>query len=804
MYSNFMTNMKKSLLLLLFIPSLVFSQLTITGVIQDIDGGETLPYASITVKGTNIGTSTNLDGYFTLLKVPGPEAILLVSYVGYVSKEVSMKGLDLSRNISILLESDASRLDEVVVSAKKNKILQTSSRVSQLTLSTKELKLLPTVGEVDILRSLQLLPGVSGTNESSSGLFVRGGTPDQNLVLLDGMTIYKVDHFFGFFSAFNNSAIKDVQLYKGAFPAKFGGRTSSVVELTGKTGSFEEFGGEASLNLLSASAFVEVPISRKLSFLTAARRSYTDIIRSNVFNSIFDNLSDNDDLLQGGNANNLQVNEVQPDFYFYDWNSKLSYKPNEKDLITLSTYFGQDFLDESRNFDRVVDNQFLESALSIDGGVIEKTDWGNKGASLKWSRQWSPKFYSNFLVSGTEYFSRYDRSSELEITSQADGSSVFSFEGSTFEDNVVQDLSAKYDLEWLISPKHKLGAGVSHTQSKIDYSNIRDGETTVLERELESGYSAVYLSDTWTPTDRLSIDAGLRVSYYELTDELLYAPRFSFSLGITPNINLKGGYGKHYQFVNRVINDNITEGSRDFWLLADGQDVDVSNATHYIAGINYENQGWLFDIEAYYKDLENLSEFSLRFRRGQEFNASELFFTGNGIAKGLEFLLQKKQGSYTGWTSYTLGSIRNTFPGLNDGLEFPALHDQLHEFKMVHNYELGKWNFSSSFVYGSGKPFSEPSGAYSVELLNGDSLSFVDIGSKNGSRLPAYHRLEISANYAFRLGKKVKADIGASIFNLYNRNNVWYFEYDFNQTPVLVTAIEYLGITPNLSFNVSF
>lgn len=793
----------KQIIVFLFAPFVIFSQITITGVVKDENGGETLPYASVYIKDTKLGTTTNLDGFFTLLDVPNDHTTLVVSYIGYITKEVSLINRDIAQKVIISLESNSSQLDEVILSVNANTIIKANKKVSQISLSTKQLNLLPSVGEVDVFRSLQLLPGVSGTNENSSGLYVRGGTPDQNLVLLDGMTVYKVDHFFGFFSAFNNSALKDVQLYKGAFPAKYGNRTSSVVDLTGKTGSFEEFGGEAGINLLSANAYFEIPLSNKVSFLIAGRRSYTDILQSNVFNSIFDNLISTENPVGGANTSNLQINQVKPDFYFYDWNSKLSYKPNEKNLFTLSTYNGQDFLDESRVFNRTIERE-INDDIFIDNDVAEKTDWGNKGVSFKWAKQWNQKIYTNFLVAGTEYFSQYNRNSALDITVPNQNETLLSFRGFTFEDNSVQDFKAKLDIEWLVSSEHKISTGISYTKSKVDYENIRDQETIVLKREQETGYSSIYVSDEWTPNDQLTIEFGLRASNYALTNENLFSPRFSFNHSITDKFNIKGGFAKHFQFINRIINDNITEGSRDFWLLADGQDVKISNATHFIAGANYEDNGWLFNVEAYYKDLENLSEFSLRFKRGAEFSPNELFFTGDGIAKGVEFLLQKKQGDYTGWTSYTLGSVRNKFPGLNNGEEFPALHDQRHEFKMVHNYKIKKWNLSASFIYGSGKPYSEPAGQYSVELLNGDALNFVDIGAKNGSRLPAYHRLDLSAHYKFNLSQKVKADFGTSIFNLYNRNNVWYYEYDFNQAPVLVSAIEHLGMTPNLSLNIQF
>ncbi|MDN5205587.1 TonB-dependent receptor [Fulvivirgaceae bacterium BMA10] len=797
---------KKKLLLIALLLWQVnaWAQITVSGTVKENGSGETLPFANIIIKSINKGTSTNVDGFFSLPDVPSDTSTLVISYVGYMPKELKLNSELIKGRLEILLEPISTSLEEVVISANSNKFLNSSKRISQATISTKQLSLLPSIGEVDIFRSLQLLPGVSGTNENSSGLFVRGGTPDQNLVLLDGMTVYKVDHFFGFFSAFNANAIKDVQLYKGGFPAKYGGRTSSVVDLTGKTGSFEEIKGGAGINLLSANAYLEIPLFNKASFLIAGRRSYTDIIKSGVFNSITDNLlQDDDNATLNRNLQNTEINEVEPDFFFFDWNSKLSYRPSEKDLISISLYNGKDFLDESRDFNRSIERRNIPNRLII-GDITDKTDWGNRGISGKWSRQWSPKFYSNFLVAGSEYFSQYDRNAFLEASIPSEDSILFSGNFSSFEDNNVQDISIRLDNEWQLSSKHKLEFGALFTRSNINYSNIRNDTITILERKQEADYSSFYLSSTRNPTDRLTLSTGMRISYYQPTDQFLYSPRFSFSYDITNKIKIKGAYGKYYQFVNRIINENVSEGSRDFWLLADGELVDVSSSKHYILGASYENSGWLFDIEGYYKDLSGLSEFSLRFRRAQDFNPDELFFIGDGVAKGIEFLLQKKQGQYTGWISYTLGSVRHNFEVFNDGQDFPALHDQLHEFKMVHSYAINdRWNFSSTFVYGSGKPFSEPDGLYSLTLLDGRELDYIGIGSKNGSRLPAYHRLDFSIHHKFPIGK-AKADIGLSIFNFYNRKNTWYIEYDFTQDPVLITEINYLGFTPNLSFNIDF
>ena len=777
------------------------AQQTVSGKVLEQGSGESLPFATLRIECTTRGTTTNLDGYFSLFNVDPANTTLEVTYVGFETLFIKLDTVKNLQNMTIYLNSLNSELSEFVVTANSYKVLNATSGISKTTLSTQQLSLLPSVGETDIFRSLQLLPGVSGTNESSSGLFVRGGTPDQNLVMLDGITVYKVDHFFGFFSAFNANAVKDVQLFKGAFPARYGGRTSSVVEMTGKSGSFEELKGGINLNLLSVNGYLEVPISNRLSFLVAGRRSYTDIIQSGLFESLTDNLL-GDNEFENTALDGSDINTVQPDFYFYDWNSKLSFKASENDMITLSLYSGRDFLDESTEVNRTI-NSSDDGDINLFVNLDETTNWGNRGASFKWSRQWNPQWYSNVLVAGSEYFSEYNRDGQLSVIDTSDNSEVASGSAQSFEDNKVTDLTFRADFEFQKRENVKTEFGVSLTYTDIDYTNIRNDTLTILERQQEANYGSVYWSNERKIGNKLTLNTGMRYSYYDLENRPLWEPRVSLEYRYSDRVKIKAAFGQHYQFVNRIINENITEGSRDFWLLADGDQVNVSKAIHYVIGASYETDDWLFDVEAYYKDLSNLSEFSLRFRRTSEINAEELFFTGNGVAKGIEFLIQKKHGDYTGWTSYTLGSVRHTFPGLNEGLEFPALHDQLHEFKMVHSYEVGDWNFASTFVYGSGKPFSEPAGQYSIELLDGRELGYVGIGAKNGARLPAYHRLDLSAHYSFPVGQG-QGDIGLSFFNFLNRRNIWYKEYDFSQNPVLISDITFLGFTPNLSFSINF
>ena len=775
----------------------VTAQYTLSGKVVEYGTGEPLSYANVGIKSKQTGTTTNVDGFFTLYGIPSDTSLLQFSYVGFKLKEIQLKNLA-RNNVIIELEPASTSLNEVIIQAESSNYINVQDAVSTVRLSTKQITTLPSIGEVDIFRSLQLLPGVSATNESSSGLYVRGGTPDQNLVLLDGMTVYKVDHFFGFFSAFNANAVKDVQLYKGGFPAKYGGRTSSVVDLTGKTGSFEKFGGSAGVNFLSANAMIEVPIAKKFSLLLAGRRSYTDVIQSNLYKNITGNFIDTDQQFR-----NLDFNEIEPVFYFFDWNGKLSFRPTDKDLISISTYNGKDFLDQSRNLLREVDFGANIPIRHLDLSIIEKTDWGNTGGSLKWSRQWNSKWYSNLLIAGSEYFSNYSIDALFQQTIPATDSLENEIRVGAVESNRVRDYSLKLDNELQLSEKNKLTFGVAHTITEIDYSAIRDDSITILTSDQNSYYSSVYLANSWTPNGKLNIEGGLRVSYYELTEDFLYSPRLSISYKLTERIKLKTAYGLHYQFVNRIINETITEGSRDFWLLADGNLVDISSAAHYVLGGSYETAGWLFDIEGYWKELEGLSEFSLRFRDSEDYNPEELFFTGNGVAKGIEFLIQKKAGRYSGWISYSLGEVVHNFNDLNNGDSFYALHDQRHELKLINSYDIGDWSIAANFIYGSGKPFSEPEGFYTIEQLNGDDLQYVSIAKKNASRIPPYLRLDISAHHRFPIGK-ARGDFGLSLFNIFGRKNIWYYKYDFQQVPYLKTEVNYLGFTPNISFKLDF
>ena len=777
----------------------------IKGHIRDAGSGEALPFANVVLKGTRRGTTANTDGYFVLVNVPVGPCTLMVHYIGYVSQVVEVENTpDGLPALKIEMEPTVFEMDDVTVTARAEMFDAATERVSQVSISPRQLASLPSIGEVDVFRMMQLLPGISGVSDGSTGLYVRGGTPDQNLVLFDGMTIYHVDHFFGFFSAFNADAIKDIQLLKGGFPAEYGGRISSVMNLTGKAGDqkSKQFGWGA--NLLSAHAAFEMPLSDRATLLIAGRRSYTDFIRSSLYNDIYDLMTGEESdghvggRIGGGRRSGNQISvEFKPSFYFYDLNSKLTLNPSSKDIVALSFYSGKDDLDKSQDYSDFAFRIGGADADSTSDATLKTTDftkWGNLGLSTKWSRQWNDRFQTDMLIARSEYFSEYDRSRSLGASSiPVQVGTVRAQSFSSEEDNVVEDVTYRLDANWHAAPSHRLDFGVWVSQFDSRYLSTRNDTTEVLNLENATTQYSLYAQDEWG-IDRAELTLGLRGSYYGETERMYYEPRASLTYALTDRVRLKGAWGQYYQFVNRIANENVTEGSRDFWFLAD-EELKPSFAEHRILGASYEDDRYVCSVEGYRKALEDIIEFSRRFagRAGYE----DRFFIGTGEAQGVEFLAQKKHGALAGWVGYTLGNVDHRFSAFNNGEPFPADHDHRHEINAVTRFTRGVWTFAATWVYASGKPYTAPESQYFIPMLDGQIFSYIHVSDKNTNRLPAYQRLDLSASRRLE-SKSWAIEVGISVFNAFNHRNVWYREYNLDTTPVTVTDAVMLGFTPTL------
>lgn len=772
---------------------------TVKGTVTDKNSGESLPFVSVKVAGENIGSSANVDGYFTLLHVPSDTNTLVFSYLGYRTAVIFLRPEAQLDNLLIELEPGGQELTEVVISAEREDLLQVSAKTSMLKMSTEKLALLPSLGEKDIFRAFQLMPGVSASNEQTAGLYVRGGTPDQTLTLFDGFTVYNVDHLFGFYSAFNANSIKDVQLYKSAFDAKYGGRLSSVVEITGKDGNNRRFNAGFDLGMLSANAWMEQPFGDKLTTIVTVRRSW----RGPIYNKIFDkfgkstNTDTDQPISRPGGFNGTSVAS-----WFYDTNFKTTWKPNRRDVYSFSFYSGKDKLDNAQS--PGLGGRF-GGGSSLE--FTDLTDWGNTGGSTKWSARWNPKLYSNTLLSYSTYFSNRDNTTSGSIVLPGSDSTIDIKRG-TLEHNRLQDFSLRNDWEWKITDRQQLEFGFAATHNDLVYTFSQNDTASLLDQHSTGNTVTGYAQDKVSFfKERLSVTPGLRASWFSPTGKTYLEPRFNAQFDVNKQFKLKVAAGKYNQFVKRVIREDIFSGSRDFWVLADNNRLPVSSSEQYVGGFTLENKDWLFDAEAYYKPLHGLSEYSLRVSPGRptpgnsgSINYEEHFYDGDGLAKGIDFLLQKKSGKWNGWIAYTLGEVRDNFPAYGEN-DFYASHDVTHEFKFVNMYKWRKWDFSATWVYASGKPYTAPEGAYTVALLDGTTQDFLNVSAKNAYRLPAYHRMDLAATYHF-LFASAPASLNMSIFNTYNRKNVWYKQFEIADGQLIESNVNYLGFTPNVTLSV--
>jgi ferric enterobactin receptor len=771
---------------------------TFAGRILDTRSAEPLPFVNVRIKGQQSGSQANVDGYFSVLNVPTDTTTLILSYIGYVTTTIKLVPDAPITGVTIEMEPDNTELDEVVVKGEKTEVLKANETTSMFKMTPRNIAKLPNIGEKDIFRSFQLMPGISLANQSSSGLYVRGGTPDQNLVLYDGFTVYYVDHLYGFFSAFNSNPIKDVQLYKGGFDAKFGGRISSVVEITSKDGNKKEVNFGADLSLVSANVWAEGPVTKdkRLTFSVAGRRSWAGPLYNKIFETFNSTSSTQVGSLGFGARRITQQNATTASSYFYDLNGKITFKPSENENITLSIYKGTDYLDNSQT-----------QASPFGGAGFSNTDlsnWGNTGGSLKWSKRFSEKFYINSLISYSNFFSNRDNTTEASFV-RANDTRIIKF--GSLEDNNLKDFSFKTDLEFKTHGNNQILFGVQATKLDINYSFSQNDTLQIIAKSDHSTVLSAYLQDELKLVGgRLALKAGVRGNYFDATGKTYFEPRASATFKVNDQFKLKGAVGLYYQFAKQVEREDITNGSRNFWVLANNSELPVTSSKHFILGFSYEVNDYLFDVEGYYKDIENDTRYSLRFLPtiGRGLSAKETFFNGTGKVKGIDFLVQKKFGDYTGWVGYTLAQSDKNIAQFS-ATSFPSNFDVRHEFKSVNIYKLGRWDLGATFFYATGKPYTSILGGYTVKLLDGTEKDFTDPSTTNGNRLPASHRLDVSAVYNFGHGS-----IGLSIYNLYGQTNVWYKQYQTVTDPTTndkylsITDVNYLGFTPNITFSYKF
>ncbi|MFK7948336.1 MAG: TonB-dependent receptor [Saprospiraceae bacterium] len=768
--------MKKILQTLLFscLSIATFAQnFTVSGYMRDASTGEELLYATVLVKETGEGSTTNLYGFYSLT-LPKGDYTLLYSYIGMETQEVA---ISLTENVKkdVELATGGIELTEVVVSAEKGDENVTNTEVSTVTLDIKEAKLVPVLmGEQDIVKTMQLLPGVSANSEGSSGFFVRGGDADQNLILLDEAPVYNASHLLGFFSVFNSDALKDVKLYKGGMPAEYGGRVSSVMDVRMKNGNMKEWNVSGGIGLISSRLTAEGPIQKdKGSMILSARRTYADVIARPFLEEGFENTS----------------------LYFYDLNFKANYKLGDNDRIYLSAYNGRD----------------------VFGTDEFGFDWGNTTGTLRWNHLFSDKLFSNTTL----VYSDYDYGFKI----QAGGNSINLSSG-------IYDYNIKQDYNWYVNPKNTLRfgwQGIYHRlkPNEFSFDDGTEGEGTELEEQkaLEGG---IYIANEQKVSDKLSLNYGLRLSTfsnigaytektYDEQDNVLTETTYDNGefynnfIGLEPRVNatyllnntssIKASYNRNYQYLHLLSNSNAGTPT-DLWI-ASSPLVQPQIADQIAIGYfrNFKDNMYEFSFETYYKNLDNQVDFE---DGGSAINnpdiESDIVF-GVGRAYGAEFYLKKKKGDFTGWISYTLAKSERQFDVINQGEWFSARQDRTHDLAIVGMYQISpKLTASASFVYYTGDAVTLPVGKY---FIDGTLVNLY--GDRNSERMPDYHRMDLGLTYILKDTDKFYSDLSLSIYNVYNRKNAYQLSFDINDTgQTEATQLALFGIVPSVTWNFNF
>ncbi|WP_340102725.1 TonB-dependent receptor [Rhodohalobacter sp. 8-1] len=730
---------------------------SVNGYITDSETGETLISANIAILELNRGTSANTSGYYSITNLTPGTYTLVASYIGYrrYEQEIELSAGETKR-IDIEMIPEGVELETLVVESDVEREEQRNIGTAQIT--TELIKDLPPVIEPDVFRSIQLLPGVKAANDFSSGLYVRGGSPDQTLILLDETTVYNPSHFFGFFSTFNPDAVKDVRLYKGGYPANYGGRLGSVLTVFNKDGNRNETRGSVSLGLLASRVSAEGPTGFG-SWMLAFRRSTLEPVLA-VLRGTTDNVPDS--------------------FYFYDINGKINFDATRNDRLSLAFYTG-------------TDNVLFPFGDDASIGL----NYGNRTISGQWRKILSDKLFLKTTATGSRYFNNPE----------------FSIGGTPFErNNNVYDISLKSDLQYIPNEKHTLSTGFWAGNLILRFNDSFDSQETFANR-IQSSYASFYLQDEWKPGNRWIFNGGVRLNRFSEGDYFKIAPRLSAEYRPNSSIRLQAAYGRYYQFLTLITNEAFS--GFDLWLTTD-DGVPPAYGDQFVLGaktIPFEGYG--LDIEFYYRTMRDLFELDPFTSDAAGLDYNELFRFGDGYAYGAELFFEKQIGRLTGFLGYTFGVTRRKFPGFNtdittsnpDARFYPPKYDRLHDVNIVANYRLSqRWSTSAVFSYGTGQAYTEPLGRTEFSgvpwgNLNRESFT---IGRLNASRLPSYHRLDLSFSRAgdfFGLGE---AEWRFQIINVYSRRNTWFYNYDFDENPVERSEVTLLPILPSLSYTVNF
>ncbi|HRR10847.1 MAG TPA: carboxypeptidase-like regulatory domain-containing protein [Tenuifilum sp.] len=770
----------------------------IQGIVRDRISGEALPYASIRVVDNDLEATTNTDGFFTIPDVKSDSVSIEVRYLGFEPLQMRVARVQYnSKPIVVELDPKKFILADVEVVRNITSMLATGDRPGEMVFDTKKVGDIPGISGIDILAPLQLLPGVDGTTESLSGLMVRHSPADKNLISYDGFTIYHINHLFGAFSSLNSKAIKDVRLYRGGFDSRWGGRASSVIEITGKTGNENNVCVDAGTDQLAGDFTFEGPLGKHASFIVSARRSYTDFYRSPQFLNLFESVA-SDLMLSKQNFTAFGSDPDAPSYLFYDANAKVSVKPSNNDILSVSGYVGRDRL----NFLQMVSSPFInENAL-----------WGNSGAGARWAKQWNSWLYQNFTVGISEFtsnYQHYDSTLKRRGIQPVYDTIVRNYATETGLNDLSVNLNAQVTLSNQIILELGYQSNLVNSKSSENYYHAVNSlpvADTLRQYDFNSRVNTGWLQFNFKTNGLKSLVIGGRVSQHNLTDQYYVEPRVQMVISPTSKLDLKFAAGLYNQFINRIYLTG--NGVRYLWVASDEKTFPVVKSKHFVTGLNYTSNGLTLDIEGYAKQTEGLSYVQTVIRRtstNRFVEQSKIFYV-DSRSLGVDVLVRKTWQNAEGWVSYSLSKAFNQSSTLNGGDEYYALDDHLHELKLVGLYKWRKWRVVGTWIFGTPKPWDE--------LLLTPSLTLSPDYEKNSSRLEPYHRLDAGLSYLAKVSVSGELEVGVKVFNLYNRDNMLARPYTLTDTPISdylqgKSIIEYhdiygYSITPTFFFNIKF
>ena len=734
---------------------------TLSGFVRDGSDGERLPNAAvaIAVENRTMGALSNAEGYYAIPDIPAGTWVVTASYIGYTTqRDTLVLAAGQALRWDIELERQALEMVEVVVEAAATATSEVNQRPSVVALQVTDVQQMAAMAEPDLLRSLQLLPGVQSASDFSSGLYVRGGGPDQTGILLDQMRLYNPSHAFGFFSTFNPDAIKDVTFYKGAYPAQYGGSLSAILDVQNRDGNRRNFSTSGGVSLISSRLMSEGPLGQG-SWMVAGRRTYIDPVLRAVRRTT--------DELDGLG------------YWFYDVNAKVNTQLSPNDNLMLSAYRGNDHLDISLG----ISDSTNTDTLSFGFG----NNWGNEALTGRWTHVFSPALFGRVIAQYSKYHS--------DITLNLFGTPIA-------VRNRVRDVSIKGDLDYFAAANHTLRTGVGLALFRFDYGVLFDQYEN--DQAVKPYLLSAYVQDNWQVTPLTEARLGLRGTYYGEGGHLSLNPRFSLSRVLQEGWRVKLAGGSYRQYLQLVSSEGFSGG--DLWLPLD-ETVEPGRSYQAVAGLEWEPaNSYRFSVETYYTDLANLVVLDEEQGENDEQETSEDIFKtgGTGYATGVELFAEKRRGRLSGWLGYTLGWTRRTFPDIDGGRTFPPKYDRRHDVSLTATYRLARWTWTANLVYGTGQAYTPAAARYTLRDPASDRpVDRLLAAPRNTARLLPYHRLDVGMRRTFGLfGADV--DFYLQIFNAYNRRNEWFVQYDPNDSTEQPIVVRMLPIVPTFGFDFRF